>query len=108
MLNVQVQGPPMQADEPPTVQHIGLHTAMVTVHYCADPMPRPPRDVVFSIDQNDIQVGQQWQNFRFEGTTQNNTVPNCYFATLQISPVHDSDKDRQVVLKLSNNYGSRP
>lgn len=97
----------MQADEPPSVQHIGLHTALITVHYCADPMPRPPREVVFSVDQTDLQVGQQWNNFRFEGTTQNNTVPNCYFATLQISPVHDSDKSRQVTLKLTNTYGTK-
>ncbi|MCP9265445.1 ImmunoGlobulin-like Cell adhesion Molecule family [Dirofilaria immitis] len=87
-LNVQVQGPPTQSDALPSVQKL-------------------PRDVIFSVDQNELQIGQTWQNFRFESTTQNNTVPNCHLAKLLISPVSDSDTNRQVVLKVQNTYGSK-
>lgn len=107
ILNVQVQGPPMMSDTPPTIELIGTSTAVITVHYCAEPMPRPPRDIIFSIDNNDLQLTQSWQNFRFDSTTLNNTVPNCYFSRLQISPIHDSDKSRQIVLKVQNQYGSK-
>jgi hypothetical protein len=68
-------------------------------------MPRPPREVVFTIDGNDIQLGQSWQNFNFEANVQNNTVPNCYFSRLKISPVHEDDQSRQIVLKLQNQFG---
>uniref|UniRef100_A0A7E4VXF3 Ig-like domain-containing protein n=1 Tax=Panagrellus redivivus TaxID=6233 RepID=A0A7E4VXF3_PANRE len=107
MLNMQVQGPPMQSEAGPSIEQIGQNTAVVTVHFCADPMPRPPREIVFSVEGNDIQLGQSWQNFRFDSTTQNNTVPNCYFARLQISPVHDGDKHKQIILKLQNQYGAK-
>uniref|UniRef100_A0A0N4ZBJ8 Ig-like domain-containing protein n=1 Tax=Parastrongyloides trichosuri TaxID=131310 RepID=A0A0N4ZBJ8_PARTI len=106
VLNIQVQGPPMISEQPQTVQKSqNGEDIIVTVHYCSDPMPRPPREVVFTIDQNDIQVGQSWQNFRFEGTTQNNTLPNCYFARLQINPVKESDERRQIKLSVQNTYG---
>uniref|UniRef100_A0AC35TWN4 Ig-like domain-containing protein n=1 Tax=Rhabditophanes sp. KR3021 TaxID=114890 RepID=A0AC35TWN4_9BILA len=106
VLNIQVQGPPTPSEQLPTVQKSqNGEDVVITVHYCSDPMPRPPREVIFSIDQNDIQVGQSWQNFRFEGTTQNNTVPNCYFARLQINPIRDSDERRTIVLKVHNQYG---
>uniref|UniRef100_A0A915EMR0 Uncharacterized protein n=1 Tax=Ditylenchus dipsaci TaxID=166011 RepID=A0A915EMR0_9BILA len=52
-------------------------------------------------------MGQNWHNFYFEGTTQNNTVPNCFFARLRISPIHDDDQSRQIVLKLQNQYGAK-
>lgn len=96
----------MQSDTPPSVEQFeGQNVAVVTVHYCAEPMPRPPREVVFSIDGNDIQLGQNWQNFLFEANTQNNTVPNCYFSRLKITPVHEDDQSRQIMLKLQNSYG---
>lgn len=82
-------------------------SAVIVVHYCAEPLPKLPRDVVFSVDQNELQIGQTWQNFRFESTTQNNTVPNCHLAKLLISPVSDSDTNRQVILKVQNTYGSK-
>jgi len=95
----------MQADiEPIIEQHLDPNSASLIVHYCADPAPKPPREIVFSIDGNDIQLNQAWQNFHFDTYLQNNTVPNCYFARLRISPVHDSDQ-RRVVLKLQNQYG---
>ncbi|KAI1731964.1 ImmunoGlobulin-like Cell adhesion Molecule family [Ditylenchus destructor] len=108
VLNIQVQGPPMESEVETTVeQYETTGTAIVLVHYCADPMPKPPREVTFSIDGNDMQVGQTWQNFYFEGTTQNNTVANCYFARLRISPIQDDDQSRQIVLKVQNQYGTR-
>uniref|UniRef100_A0A915EMS5 Ig-like domain-containing protein n=1 Tax=Ditylenchus dipsaci TaxID=166011 RepID=A0A915EMS5_9BILA len=108
VLNVQVQGVPMESDMETTVeQYDAQNTAAVQVHYCSDPMPKPPREVTFSIDGNDIQMGQNWHNFYFEGTTQNNTVPNCFFARLRISPIHDDDQSRQIVLKLQNQYGAK-
>ncbi|PAV86513.1 hypothetical protein WR25_16922 isoform D [Diploscapter pachys] len=61
-LNIQVIGTPMQSDTPTTIEQVRdppdsrHNSAVVTVHYCAEPMPRPPREVVFIIDQNDLQV----------------------------------------------------
>ncbi|VDM43778.1 unnamed protein product [Toxocara canis] len=108
VLSVQVQGPPMQSDADPSVEKApNSESAVVTVHYCAEPAPKPPRDVIFAVDQNELQIGQSWQNFRFEGTTQNNTLPNCYIARLHISPVTDADQSRQIVLKVQNTYGSK-
>lgn len=96
----------MQSDAPPSVEQIeGQNGAVVNVHYCAEPTPRPPREIVFSIDGNDIQLGQKWQNFFFETNTQNNSVPNCYLSRLKIVPVHEDDQNRQIVLKLQNSYG---
>ncbi|VIO87807.1 Uncharacterized protein BM_BM14667 [Brugia malayi] len=107
-LNVQVQGPPTQSDTLPSVQKLpSSDSAVVVVHYCAEPLPKLPRDIVFSVDQNELQIGQTWQNFRFESTTQNNTVPNCHLAKLLISPISDTDTNRQVVLKVQNTYGSK-
>lgn len=107
-LYVQAQGPPMQSEYEPTVeQYEDRNTAVVYVHFCAEPMPRLPRDVVFSIDGNDIQTGQNWQNFHFESTTQNNTVPNCYFAKLRLTPIEEDDQSRQIILKVSNTLGSK-
>ncbi|PAV74927.1 hypothetical protein WR25_04048 isoform R [Diploscapter pachys] len=112
-LNIQVIGTPMQSDTPTTIEQVRdppdsrHNSAVVTVHYCAEPMPRPPREVVFIIDQNDLQVGQQWENFQFEGATQNNSVPNCYLARLKINQVRDSDRYRQISLKVMNQYGSK-
>uniref|UniRef100_A0A914YLL3 Ig-like domain-containing protein n=1 Tax=Panagrolaimus superbus TaxID=310955 RepID=A0A914YLL3_9BILA len=107
VLNVMVQGPPMDSDSFQSVEQIGQNTAVVTVPFCAEPMPKPPREIVFAVDNNDIQTGQTWQNFRFDSVTQNNTVPNCYFARLQISPIHEGDKHRQIVLKLQNVLGTK-
>jgi hypothetical protein len=96
----------MQAELEPSVEHsLDPNVAVILVHYCAEPAPKPPREVVFSIDGNDIHLERTWQNFHFEGLSQNNTVPSCYFARLRISPVHDSDQKRQIVLKLQNQYG---
>ncbi|WKY16869.1 hypothetical protein Q1695_001468 [Nippostrongylus brasiliensis] len=107
-LNIQVTGPPMQSDAPPTIEQApGSNNAIVTVHYCAEPMPRPPREVIFSIDKNDLQIGQSWENFRFESTTQNNTVPNCYLARLNVAPVREEDQYRVIELRLQNQYGSK-
>ncbi|VDM75292.1 unnamed protein product, partial [Strongylus vulgaris] len=47
------------------------------------------------------QIGQSWENFRFESTTQNNTVPNCYLARLNIAPVREEDQYRPYVWHLS-------
>jgi hypothetical protein len=107
VLNVMVQGPPMDSDASPSVEQIGQNTAVVTVPFCAEPMPKPPREIVFSVDNNDIQTDQTWQNFRFDSITQNNTVPNCYFARLQISPIHEGDKHRQILLKVQNVHGAK-
>ncbi len=106
---MQVQGPPMESDAPSTVDQDPMNgkTAIVTVHFCAEPMPRPPREIIFSIDGNDIQVGQSWENFRFVDTTPNNTVPNCFLARLRIDPVLETDKHRTIVLRLQNQYGSK-
>ncbi|CAD6185180.1 unnamed protein product [Caenorhabditis auriculariae] len=107
-LSVQVIGAPMTSDAPAGIeQNVRGNDAVVTVHYCAEPMPRPPREVVFSVDQNDLQVGQVWDNFRFESAIQNNTVPNCYLARLQISPVREEDQYRQITLKLQNQFGTK-
>ncbi|EPB71181.1 hypothetical protein ANCCEY_09740 [Ancylostoma ceylanicum] len=107
-LSIQVTGPPMQSDSAPTIEQSPTSSnAVVTVHYCAEPMPRPPREVIFSIDKNDLQIGQSWENFRFESTTQNNTVPNCYLARLNISPVREEDQYRVIELRLQNQYGSK-
>ncbi|KAK5979920.1 Immunoglobulin domain and Immunoglobulin fold domain-containing protein [Trichostrongylus colubriformis] len=107
-LNIQVTGPPMQSDSHPTIEQApGSNNAVVTVHYCAEPMPRPPREVIFSIDKNDLQIGQSWENFRFESTTQNNTVPNCYLARLNVAPVREEDQYRVIELRLQNQYGSK-
>lgn len=98
----------MQSENEPTVeQYEGRNSAVVYVHFCAEPAPRLPRDVVFSIDGNDIQMSQNWQNFNFESNTQNNTVPNCYFAKLRINPIQEDDQSRQIVLKVSNSLGTK-
>uniref|UniRef100_A0A0M3JWS4 BMA-IGCM-3 n=1 Tax=Anisakis simplex TaxID=6269 RepID=A0A0M3JWS4_ANISI len=108
VLSVQVQGPPMQSDAAPSVEKaLNGESATVTVHYCAEPTPKPPRDVIFAVDQNELQIGQTWQNFRFEGTTQNNTLPNCFLARLHISSITEDDQSRQIVLKVQNTYGSK-
>ncbi|KJH40553.1 hypothetical protein DICVIV_13487 [Dictyocaulus viviparus] len=107
-LSIQVTGPPMQSDTQPTIEQThGNNNAVVTVHYCAEPMPRPPREVIFSIDKNDLQIGQSWENFRFESTTQNNSVPNCYLARLNVAPVREEDQYRLIELRLQNQYGSK-
>ncbi|CAJ0609336.1 unnamed protein product [Cylicocyclus nassatus] len=107
-LTIQVIGPPMQSDAPPTIeQSPGSNNAQITVHYCAEPMPRPPREVIYSIDKNDLQVGQSWENFKFESTTLNNTVSNCYLARLNINPVRQEDQYRNIELRLQNQYGSK-
>lgn len=107
-VGVQVQGPPMQSDLPPTVEQLdGLDSALVTVHYCADPAPQPPREVVFSIDNNDLFVGQRWQNFHFEANLQNSTSHYCSMAKLRIGPVHEDDQSRAIYLKLQNSYGAK-
>ncbi|CCD74383.1 Ig-like domain-containing protein [Caenorhabditis elegans] len=105
-LNVQVIGAPSNSDAPPSIEQRG-NDATVLVHYCAEPMPRPPREIVFSIDQNDLQVGQSWENFRFDSAVTNNTVPNCYIARLSISPVREEDQYRRIALKLQNQFGSK-
>ncbi|CAI5456019.1 unnamed protein product [Caenorhabditis angaria] len=105
-LTVQVIGAPSLSDAPASIEQRG-NDAIVTVHYCAEPMPRPPREVVFSVDQNDLQVGQIWQNYRFESAILNNTVPNCYLAKLQISPVREEDQYRQITLKVQNQFGTK-
>ncbi|KAF1747405.1 hypothetical protein GCK72_023867 [Caenorhabditis remanei] len=105
-LNVNVIGAPSNSDAPPSIEQRG-NDATVLVHYCAEPMPRPPREIVFSIDQNDLQVGQTWENFHFDSAVTNNTVPNCYIARLTISPVREEDQYRQIALKLQNQFGSK-
>lgn len=108
VLNVQVQGPPMQSESEPTVeQNEGHNQASVYVHFCADPGPRLPRGVVYSIDGNDIQSGQEWQNFHFDSVTQNNTIPNCYFAKLRLTHIQEVDQGRQIILKVVNIIGSK-
>ncbi|TMS36872.1 hypothetical protein L596_003941 [Steinernema carpocapsae] len=107
-LSVHVQGPPMQSETPPTIEQTPTgENAVVSVHFCAEPAPRPPREIVFSIDQNDLHATQSWKNFAFEGTSQNNTVPNCYSARLRISSISDDVQSHQVVLKLTNQYGQK-
>ena len=96
----------MESDAPPSVEQIGTNTAVITVPYCSEPIPTPPRDITFLVDNNDIQLTQTWQNFRFDSVTQNNTEPNCYFARLQISPIHEGDKNRKILLKVANSLGS--
>ena len=109
VLNMQVQGPPQQSEAEPSVeQQLEDHSnAIVLVHFCAEPSPRPPRELVFTIDGNDLQIGQQWQNFAFETVVQNNTVPNCFVARLRIMPVHEDDQNRQISLKVQNQYGTK-
>ncbi|KAK0397304.1 hypothetical protein QR680_002075 [Steinernema hermaphroditum] len=107
-LSVHVQGAPMQSETPPMIEQTPTgESAVVTVHFCADPAPRPPREVVFSINQNDLQMGQSWQNFRFEGMNQNNSTPNCYSARLHISAISNDVQSHQVMLKLQNQYGQK-
>lgn len=106
-LTMNVQGAPMESDEPPTVVQDALgRAAVVTVHYCAEPAPRPPREVLFMIDSNELQVGQTWENFMFETTQQNNTFPKCYYARLRIDPVNGVDQSRSINLKLQNQFGT--
>ncbi|KAI6235710.1 Ig-like domain-containing protein [Aphelenchoides besseyi] len=108
VLNVQVQGSPMESEIPASVEQTETpDTAIVSVHYCAEPAPRPPRDVVFTIDNNDIQVGKSWQNFQFINILQNNSSPNCHMARLKVSPVREDDQSRQILLKLQNEYGNK-
>ncbi|KAI6241599.1 hypothetical protein M3Y99_00320100 [Aphelenchoides fujianensis] len=108
VLNVQVQGAPMQSEIPASVEQTDTpDTAIISVHYCAEPAPRPPRDIVFAIDNNDLQVGQTWQNFQFINIMQNNTSPTCHMARLKVSPVRDDDQSRQILLKLQNEYGNK-
>ncbi|ETN79673.1 hypothetical protein NECAME_09682 [Necator americanus] len=103
----EVNESPRDRPIPPNVVSPSTNNAVVTVHYCAEPMPRPPREVIFTIDRNDLQIGQSWENFRFESTTQNNTVPNCYLARLNIAPVREEDQYRVIELRLQNQYGSK-
>uniref|UniRef100_A0A0N5A8S0 Ig-like domain-containing protein n=1 Tax=Syphacia muris TaxID=451379 RepID=A0A0N5A8S0_9BILA len=107
-LTVQVEGAPMESDTPPSIdRQYDAKDAVVTVHYCVDPEPSLPRDIIFSVDEHEIQIEQNWQNFKFEGATTNNTVPNCYLARLRINPVREDDQSRNVVLKIQNKYGSK-
>ncbi|CAI4225635.1 unnamed protein product [Auanema sp. JU1783] len=107
-LTIQAIGAPEVSDMPISIEQIPNSNKMVlTVRYCADPMPRPPREVVFSIDNNDLQVGQSWQNFRFETTAQNNTVPNCYLARLLVNSMTKEDQYRKISLKLQNQFGMK-
>ncbi|CAD5221392.1 unnamed protein product [Bursaphelenchus xylophilus] len=105
-ISVQVQGPPMASDVEPTVEQYE-EGAVVTVHYCADPSPQPPREIVFSIDNNDIFVGQRWQNFHFEANLQNSSSHYCAIARLRISPVHEDDQSRSIFLKVQNSHGAK-
>ncbi|KAL3095379.1 hypothetical protein niasHS_007478 [Heterodera schachtii] len=108
LLNIQVQGPPQQSETEPSVEQFeDRNSAIVQVHFCSEPSPRPPREVVFSIDGNDLQMGQQWENFHFESLLQNNTVPNCFVARLKVQPVHEDDQSRHILLKLQNQYGAK-
>ncbi|KAI6225310.1 hypothetical protein M3Y99_01352200 [Aphelenchoides fujianensis] len=108
VLNVQVQEAPMQSEIPASVEQTDTpDTAIISVHYCAEPAPRPPREIVFAIDNNDLQVGQTWQNFQFINIMQNNTSPTCHMARLKVSPVRDDDQSRQILLKLQNEYGNK-
>uniref|UniRef100_A0A1I8A6I4 Ig-like domain-containing protein n=1 Tax=Steinernema glaseri TaxID=37863 RepID=A0A1I8A6I4_9BILA len=107
-LTVHVQGPPMQSETPPMIEQSGTgESAVVTVHYCAEPAPQLPREVLFSINQNDLQVGHSWQNFRFESMNQNSSTPNCYSARLHISAISDDVQSHQVLLKVTNSYGHK-
>ncbi|CAJ0954341.1 unnamed protein product, partial [Mesorhabditis belari] len=107
-LTLQVQGPPMQSDAPPTIEQApGSNNAVVTVHYCADPAPNPPRDIVFQVDQHDLQVSQSFENFRFDTFSQNSTVGNCYMARLGINRVTEADQYRTIFLKVQNMKGAR-
>ncbi|KAI6176729.1 hypothetical protein M3Y97_00830400 [Aphelenchoides bicaudatus] len=95
LLTIQVQGPPMEAEIP------------AMSHTCAEPAPRPPREITFEIDNNAVQVGQTWQNFQFINIMQNNSMPSCHIARLKISPVYESDQSRQIILKLQNDHGPK-
>ncbi|GMT35229.1 hypothetical protein PFISCL1PPCAC_26526, partial [Pristionchus fissidentatus] len=107
VLNMQVQGAPMQS-EPITIEQMpNNNNAIISVHYCAEPVPRPPREIVFSIDQNDIQVGQKWDNFQFQNNVQNNTVSNCFIARLQVTQITEQDQYRQIYFKVQNQFGSK-
>ncbi|CAD5215514.1 unnamed protein product [Bursaphelenchus okinawaensis] len=105
-INLQVQGPPMVSDILPTVEQYE-EGAVVSVHYCADPAPLPPREIVFSIDGNDLYVGNKWQNFHFEANLQNSSSHYCAIARLRISPVREDDQSRVIFLKVQNSHGSR-
>ena len=63
--------------------------------------------LVFTIDGNDIQLGQQFQHFTFDNVIQNNTVPNCFVAKLRIAPVREDDQGRQIVLRVQNQFGTK-
>uniref|UniRef100_A0A914XPC6 Ig-like domain-containing protein n=1 Tax=Plectus sambesii TaxID=2011161 RepID=A0A914XPC6_9BILA len=106
-LIMNVQGAPMESDASPTVVQDALgRAAVVTVHYCAEPAPRPPREILFMVDSNELQVGQTWENFMFEASLQNNTFPKCYYARLRIDPVNGVDQGRSISLKLQNQFGT--
>nr|CAD2200412.1 unnamed protein product [Meloidogyne enterolobii] len=108
LLNLQVQGAPQMSEVEPSVeQPEDRSSAIVLVHFCAEPSPRPPRELVFTIDGNDIQLGQQFQHFTFDNVIQNNTVPNCFVARLRIAPVREDDQGRQIVLRVQNQFGTK-
>jgi hypothetical protein len=115
-----LRAPQMSDVEPSVEQPEDRSSAIVLVHFCAEPSPRPPREVkikmknfkiffqlVFTIDGNDIQLGQQWQHFIFENFIQNNTVPNCFVARLKIAPVREDDQGRQIILRVQNQFGTK-
>lgn len=108
LLNLQVQGAPQMSEVEPSVeQPEDRSSAIVLVHFCAEPSPRPPRELVFTIDGNDIQLGQTFQHFTFDNVIQNNTVPNCFVARLRIAPVREDDQGRQIVLRVQNQFGTK-
>lgn len=98
----------MEAETSASVdQNTSPDMAIVSVPYCAEPAPRPPREITFEIDNNAIQVGQTWQNFQFINIMQNNSMPSCHIARLKVSPVYESDQSRQIILKLQNDHGPK-
>uniref|UniRef100_A0A0N5A6Q3 Ig-like domain-containing protein n=1 Tax=Parastrongyloides trichosuri TaxID=131310 RepID=A0A0N5A6Q3_PARTI len=106
ILTIQVQGPPMTSDIPHSLEKSDDNGNMiVTVNYCSDPKPLLPRKVIFSIDHNNLHVGQTWKNFKFNGTTENNVKQSCYAAKLEIFNIRSIDKMRQIKLIVQNTYG---
>ncbi|CAP23226.2 Protein CBR-IGCM-3 [Caenorhabditis briggsae] len=116
-LNVQVIGAPSNSDAPPSIEQRGPD-ATVLVHYCAEPMPRPPREIVFSIDQNDLQrkmskdFNNNFSNSRLanHGRTSTSTrlSPTTPYptATLLVSQFHQSAKRTNTVKSRSNSKTS--
>lgn len=113
----------MQADMPPSVEAPqSPDMAIITVPYCSEPAPKLPREITFSIDGNDLQVssitidldydrvfqtGQTYKNFRFIGILANSSSSNCHMARLSVSPIHDDDQSRLILLKLANEHGTK-